>query len=264
MYKLLALDLDGTTLDSNYNIPDENIKAIKKLIENEVKVVIITGRMYAAVKPVLKKLNLKTPVACYNGAVIYDENGKCISFTPLEYRHQEVISSITGLKENNAVILFFKDEEVIAPFYDENVKEYEDRTHTKALIEPEVCRLKFPSTKIIFSSLNYDFINKIRDDFSEKLKDKVYITNSMKRYVEFLNIKISKGKALKKIAGIYNIALEDTVVIGDNNNDAEMFLDNVYKVAVENATDKLKEKADFITLSNNSAGVAYAVDKIFF
>ena len=85
----------------------------------------------------------------------------------------------------------------------------------------------------------------------------------MPRYIEYLNIEVSKGKAIEWLSKKLGIGLEDIVVMGDNNNDLEMFFPQVYKVAMQNASPLLKEKADLITSSNDEDGVAKALDKIF-
>jgi len=262
--KAIALDMDGTTLDSDFNLPEKNIVSIKKLQKAGIKVIIATGRIFEAAYPFYKKLKLDTPLICYNGAKIYDKSGNCIYSMDLSKHEVKKIISAGDFKNNGAVILFFCDDKVIAPFYDENVREYEERTRTKAVIIPDIAENPPDVAKIIFSSLNYDFLDSVAEKLRKTLGDRVYITNSMKRYIEFLNKNISKGKAIEFVSKKIGIPLEQFVVIGDNNNDLKMFLPQVFKVAVKNGTEELKKQADMITLTNDESGVSYAVEKIFF
>ena len=83
-----------------------------------------------------------------------------------------------------------------------------------------------------------------------------YIMDVMKEYV-------NKGEAIKKLCKYLNINTQEAIIFGDGLNDIEMFELDAYKVAMKNAKDKIKEMADFVTISNNEAGVAYKLNKIF-
>lgn len=81
-------------------------------------------------------------------------------------------------------------------------------------------------------------------------------------FCDIANIDSNKGIAVKKMLEILNIKKEETIAIGDDNNDLSMFEQVGYKVAVNNAIDIVKEKADEITLSNDEDGVAIFLDKL--
>ena len=83
-----------------------------------------------------------------------------------------------------------------------------------------------------------------------------YIMDIMKEYV-------NKGEAIKKLCKYLNLNTQEGIIFGDGLNDIEMFELDAYKVAMKNAKDKIKEMADFVTISNNEAGVAYKLNKIF-
>ncbi len=81
-------------------------------------------------------------------------------------------------------------------------------------------------------------------------------------FCDIANIDSNKGNAVKKLLKILKIAKDETIAIGDDNNDLSMFEQVGYKVAVDNAIDIVKEKADEITLSNDEDGVAVFLDKL--
>jgi len=263
MYELVALDLDGTTLSSDYKLSKKNIETVHKYSEKGIKFIIITGRTYDSAKPFAKSLSPDMPLTCYNGARIYDKDGKVIFSKELSKNHVDIVKELRVLRENNCTPLFFIDERLTVPWYDDNVKEYETRTLLKAKIDERLLEKEFISTKVIFSSPDYDFLQRLKKDLKDRIGKEVYITSSMSRYIEYLNIEVSKGKAIRWLSEKLGIRLEDIVVMGDNNNDLEMFFPEVYKVAMENASPLLKEKADRITSSNDEDGVARALDKIF-
>ena len=75
---------------------------------------------------------------------------------------------------------------------------------------------------------------------------------------------VSKGEAIKELCKYLNIDVSETVVFGDGLNDIEMFKTGGYTVAMGNAADEIKELADVVTKTNNEAGVAYELNKIFY
>ncbi len=263
MYKLVALDLDGTTLSSDYTLDQRNIDAVKKYVEKGIRFIIITGRIYDSAKPFAKRLSPDMPLVCYNGARIYESSGKVIFSKDLQKRHVDIVKDLKDLRANNCTPLFFIDEQLTVPWYDENVREYETRTLLKAKVDEDLLKKDFISTKVIFSSLNFEYLKELKQRLIKKAGEEVYITNSMPRYIEYLNKEVSKGVALKWLSSNLDVRLEDIVVMGDNNNDLEMFFPQVFKVAMANASSLLKQRADLVSSSNDEAGVAKALEKIF-
>ena len=96
---------------------------------------------------------------------------------------------------------------------------------------------------------------------SSKSIDEKFIDNST-IYFDIANIDSNKGNAVNKLLKILNIKKDETIAIGDDNNDLSMFEEVGYKVAVDNAIDIVKEKADEITLSNDEDGVAVFLEKL--
>ena len=71
--KLVVTDIDGTLMKMNGSLHQKTIGVVKKMSKQGVKVVIATGRMYNAARPVVEELGLDTPIICYQGAMIRDE-----------------------------------------------------------------------------------------------------------------------------------------------------------------------------------------------
>ena len=94
----------------------------------------------------------------------------------------------------------------------------------------------------------------------QELKDVNFFT-SLPTYLEFVGEGISKATALKVLGDYYNISPEEMIAIGDGHNDIPMITYAGLGIAMENAEEELKEKADFITLSNDCDGVGYAIKK---
>ena len=96
----------------------------------------------------------------------------------------------------------------------------------------------------------------IIDGYADKSLLDIKFKDDKTIFCDIANINSNKGIAVKRMLEILNIKKEETIAIGDDNNDLSMFEQVGYKVAVDNAIDIVKQKADEITLSNDEDGVA--------
>ena len=103
---------------------------------------------------------------------------------------------------------------------------------------------------------NVEIKNRHKSLLDDRFKDDNTI------FCDIANINSNKGNAVKKLLEILNIKKEETIAIGDDNNDLSMFEQVGRKVAMNNAIDLVKEKADEITLSNDEDGVAIYLEKL--
>lgn len=267
MIKLVAIDLDGTLFDKKKNVSNENIKAIKKCKENGIKIVIATGRPISGVLPLLEELDLTSNddyVITYNGAKVFNVGTNNIIFS----------STITGcdtkkiykesLRLNVNFHAFRKNEELITPKHnpyteiEATINHVEDHIFDPNLINDDDEFLKAMMVD------NEDNITKTIPLVSKYFVDNFSMVRSSKIFLEFLNKNTHKGHALTALANYLNIDIKDTMAIGDAGNDLPMILTSGIGVAMENAFPDIKEKADFITLSNENSGVAYAINKFIF
>ncbi|MGL5352779.1 MAG: HAD family hydrolase, partial [Clostridium sp.] len=109
--KALAIDLDGTLLNSDGLISDENLEALKLLIENNIEVIPVTGRPYMLVKNVFEKHDLKiNHVICSNGGVTYDGSGNKVSSFYMD--KEPGVKMLAYLEENNFPYAIFTDKRI--------------------------------------------------------------------------------------------------------------------------------------------------------
>ncbi|MGG0185824.1 Cof-type HAD-IIB family hydrolase [Bacillus rhizoplanae] len=277
---LIAIDLDGTLLNHQNEISEENIKAIQHAQENGIEVVISTGRAYFDVRKICEKTGLSTFVIGTNGATIHSKEGKRISATTIE--RNDVLSILQWLDERNYYYEVFTDTAIYAIrkereiFYNEiqRMKSENLDADMKELVEEAERQL---------DQFGYVFVEKYHDileqeeDFYNILVcsfDKKKLEDSWKQFEEFdgltvvssanHNIEItsknaSKGIALEKLASLTNRSLDRAMAIGDNNNDLSMFQKVKCSVAMGNAQDEIKEACTATTLKNDENGVAYAI-----
>ena len=264
MIKIVTIDLDGTLFDNVKNISKENIDAIKKCHELGVKIVIATGRPISGVLPVLNRLDLTTDkdyVIIYNGSKILNVGTKELIFS----------STINGktVKElyNESLRLgvnfhtFRKNEELITPKHNP----YTDVEKTINRIEDILTDINTIDDKDEFLKAmlvdNEDNLNRCEKEINPIFYNDYSMVRSAKIFLEFLNKDCDKGKALEALAHYLNIDMKDTMAIGDAGNDISMIKRAGIGVAMKNSFKEVIDIADFVTLSNEESGVAYALNK---
>lgn len=285
LYRLIVTDMDGTMLNSLSEIPEENLGAVKRAIDSGVEFAIVTGRPYASVKDLLKSSGLKCSVIGCNGAQVTDENGKLVR---AHYLNKESLLEIMRLASSRDLYYQIYDDHFI---YTRSriqmlkmLKNYSTKSIRKHItlrrILGGVRRLFFAEVKvegdlisfvserdigfykIQISSLSQDELNGMRDDL--KSVPGIDITSSSYFNIEIGPENVTKGTALAELARIKDIPREEIIAMGDNYNDMSMIEYAGCGVAMENAVPPLKDKADFITKSNDECGAAYAIEKLIF
>lgn len=270
-YKLVAIDCDNTLLDSKGFIPKENKKTIKYLQEKGVQFVIATGRNDILVADYIEELGIKAPVIGCNGASIRDlKTNQLYKFDPIS--HDALKSIFKYCTENKIDCKAFSMEkcyentpESLKEMFPDIIKSYAK----KLLYSLDFKYIKDLNTiigtdeiiKVVIVDNDYDFVVKTREALNKIPDIDAFLSARDCIDIEYKNV--SKGQGLKHYAELINIAQEDIVAIGDNENDISMIQYAGFGVAMENGEEKLKEIADYITCTNNEAGVSKALIKIF-
>ena len=284
MIKLIASDMDGTLLNHNHKIPKENVKLINYAKNQGIEFVVATGRAYYEALPALNEENINCDVISFNGGIVYDKNGNIISITPMMpkdlYYTIEILKSFDisyQLYTKNTIYTRSIETDINAYIdlirsngYDPDVEHLRAETQLKLdmgyITEVENIELflneeENPPIKIIAISNDISKLENATKLLSENTN--ISVTSSGANNIEIMHKNATKGEALKEIAKIYGINLENTVAIGDNLNDQAM-LDIVgYSVAMKNGNAILKEHAKYVTEKTNSeGGVADTIFKL--
>jgi len=270
MIRLVALDIDGTLLDSKDRLSKENREAIVKASEQGVAVVICTGRALDTI-----------PEELLDGTIRYaiTSNGARI----LDLRTGEVIASAYHRPESVDFILSeakkFYPEIVVEVFAEgsaHDAKEQYEVIESYGLGERHdkyVRRTRRPEEDIFkFGFENREQVENIclkfkdmelRNSFFKKMlmRDDFVSTASFVYNVEFGALDATKGNGIMKLCKVLGIDISETMGIGDGLNDMEMLRTVAFPVAMENAFDEIKAVAKYITSSNNESGVAKAINK---
>ncbi|WP_163651677.1 sugar-phosphatase [Listeria sp. PSOL-1] len=265
MYKLVAIDIDGTLLNDKHEITSEVKNAIQKAKALGVKIVLCTGRPLVGVQQYLSDLELREEgdyVISFNGAMVQDTFTKrVLSHLTLNYQD---LKEIYHFSESAKLHMHFFDEKTL---YTPNrhIGKYtvgEAYLTGAQLVFQEIENT--PTDLIMSKAMLIDEpdileagILKIPASFHQKY----HLVRSAPHYLEILNKEATKGNAVKQLAMSLGIERSEVMCIGDQENDTSMIAYAGLGVAMGNAIPEIKAKADFITASNNESGVAVAIQK---
>lgn len=257
--KLLALDIDGTILRKDYTMSERVKKTIRQAFISGIKVVLVTGRMHRAALPIIKELGLNTPILSYQGALAKkgDEElySKCIS----DGLCREIILE---LQKFDVQINLYLDDELYSQTDDFRVIEYcEKRGLNYKKVDSLLSLPDLTANKILAIGHGADDTTEVLMHLKKKFYNNIYVVKSMPIFCEITSSEVSKGRAISYLAEQWGVPMENTMAIGDQDNDIELLKVVELKVAMGNATESLKQVADFVTDSVEEDGVATAIEK---
>ncbi|MDO5717892.1 MAG: Cof-type HAD-IIB family hydrolase [Tissierellia bacterium] len=267
-YKLLALDIDGTTLNDDGIISEENIEYISKIIESGIKVTLISGRCQYTLSKIAKQLNLNGYMSALNGNIIFNlDDEKVVAEHVID---ENILMNLLNISQDTDSMLavFIGDYTYVESVDDPIAVDFQKFTEIPFvetgnmidyLIEND---LTHKVNKIAFVD-DYEKLKKLRDKIPEELSESLSQVFSLPICLEIFNNKIGKGSALREIANLYDIDRSQIIAIGDGENDIDMLKYAGKGIATENCMSLVKYHADEITVSNNDHAVARVIQKYF-
>lgn len=268
-YKLVALDMDGTVLNSQKKISPRTLTAINELSKRGIYVVVGTGRDLAELSDYRADFNFMNYGILMSGGLIYDFfNDAPIKIHGLD---EETIFKLIdfGLAEQAMIHLHTVKNSIAREVDIQNMAAFGMGIYQSMF--DRIC-MRYTDAKEFVRThpgevvkVNLYHRNKTsRDKNSARIKP----LNLSISFAEAFNLEMSpanitKGSGLRELCDFLNIDLAETVAIGDAPNDIEILQTAGLAVAMGNAKEEIKRLADFVTLDNDNDGVAAAVEKIF-
>ena len=262
--KLICIDIDGTLLNDAKEVLPEVKEAVKRQYEKGRKIALVSGRMPCAVSQVEKQLEMDCIKVCNAGTFIIVD-GLCVKEEVMPAHVMRELYADIAEKHHVPLWIFqgygwyvtrtdcFVEKETDIIKYQPDVVNPYDLAESwdKAGIKPNkfLIAAKEKKTGEIQAEL-------------EQWKNRTFdVARSSGNYLEIFPKNVDKGKAVASLCDFLNISTENVVAIGDHELDIPMIETAGIGIAMGNAIEALKEKADFVTLANNEAGVAYALNK---
>lgn len=275
--KLIALDMDGTLFNYQGEISEKDRETLKRATKAGVAVAVATGRSYIELPiELLYEIGVRYAITGNGSAVYKLPNMECVFSDCLDM--DIVLEILEELKKLDVYYDVYVEGRVYRP---KNVEH-----NIRKMDMPESVQEMVENTRIVVDDLT-EFVKgcgkqveKVTINFA-LLEDGTYLdkertTEILDRYPqiqylcggfhnwEFTKNGVTKGTGLKFLAQCIGAAMDQTMACGDSENDLYMLKEAHVAVAMENATEEVKKVSDFVTLSNEESGVAYAVEKFVF
>jgi hypothetical protein len=270
--KLLAVDIDGTLLDSKYKITSATREAISKAVRQGVIVTLVTGRRFLIARPFAVELGLTTPLILHNGALIKDVHTLEVwHYDPLE---QPPARQVIELAREHEIDIICSDdphgpgrlvaERISAD--NQPLERYLSHAPEPPMIVADLCRY-----------VDHDVINMMTVDrflkaerFAEALlseigmKVKILKTAYPERDMTVLDVMArdcTKAKALDVLVRRFNLTPAEVMAVGDNQNDLDMLEYAGLGIVMGNADEEIKKLGYYVTASNEDNGLALAISE---
>ena len=259
-YKLMAVDIDGTLLNSKGELTEKTKEAIRLGVQNGLIFTIATGRPVQGVEYLNRALGLDLPFITYNGAmVVMGRSGKILYEQRLSFEDSRDIIEL-GKKYSTAQMIWVNNG-LFVTIMDERADRYKRIGRVEPVLAENTDELiKNGTTKVLWYD-EVENIEKYQSEAGKVLKDTVVYHTSQPYFLEFVDKNASKAIAMEKLGEHYGIKRSEMIAVGDGYNDLSMIEYAGLGVAMENSPGELKEKADYVTLSNDEDGVAHVIDQ---
>ena len=258
MYKLVAVDLDGTLLDSSRQVSARNRQAIKDMLDAGRIFSISTGRPLQGITTFIDMIGADLPVIIYNGAMAITSKTKTILHEcAMEGAPAEAV--VRFGREHGTNVFVYAGGELYVAEINQPVKDYMKVIGIAPNVTHDLSKIAAKGvTKVLFRDTP-DKIAALQNAIKPHFEGKVNYFTSWPNLLEFVNINTSKGVAMQKIGEHYGIAQTEMMAIGDSYNDADMIRYAALGVAMGNAPQQIKDIADAVTSTNDEDGVAEAI-----
>jgi Cof subfamily protein (haloacid dehalogenase superfamily) len=262
-YKLLAVDIDGTLCMPGQEIPMEVVESLKKCVNSNILVVPSTGKKFTSIQTLCERIGIEGPVITCNGAIAIVAKTQKILFS--HFLSKTLYSTIISTLEND-------ERTSIAVFTEHDIVCTSVNFASRALRS-----IGEPTTRFVYSLLNLSSENvakvlvavedpkalrSVYDFYSHKYAQDCSVTITGDKFVEFMSLNVSKGKALLNIAKSNGIMRQNIACIGDSDNDLSMFEVAGLSIAVANATPAVLQAADMVVPTASERGVVDAINNL--
>ncbi len=261
MIRLIALDLDGTLLNSALKLSERNGEAVRRALDKGVKVILATSRWFGLARRTADRLGIDAPLVCSNGALVRrPTDGEEILHLRLD---QEVAREVTALGDERGWEMFSTIED--ATFM---------RTRPGVIPEnlpgglrisdrqaDEVARGQ-PTAILVFGQQAVEEISqRLLPTYDSRAKFSLNRPVNLPHYVVLTHPEADKASALEMVCRQMDVALSDVMAMGDSESDLAMLRLVGLGIAMANSPDEVRRAAVHIAPSNDADGVAWAIER---
>ncbi len=259
-YRLLVADIDGTLVNAQREITTPVRAAVAAAQARGVRVCLATGRIWPSARQYIEGLGADPPAILYNGGLVFDfASGEVWFRTTLPMQHARDV--LTILRHHPAVQPhLYVDDRVYIPDMNETTAIYQRKDSVRTEPVGDLATwLRVDPMKILIIGERPALEAVVRD--IDRLPYRVNHVFSEVIYLEILPPGINKGAALRAMAARLEVPPEEIIAVGDNLNDLAMIEYAGVGVAMANAPEVLRARAQFVAPSNDDHGLEAVIER---
>lgn len=265
IFRAVFCDIDGTLLDTSHKVRPATAKAIQTLHAGGVPFIPVSARSPCGILPIQRELGITGPIVCYSGALVVDEKGRSVHSLAVETsRAVEIKRRVRELWPNAVSTVYAHGDWFVDDNTDPRIVLEEKITGVVATqVSPDALSEKTTEAHKIFCVGSPDEILAMEETLARENSD-LAVLKSDPRFLEIMHGNATKANALKYLCQAMRLSPADVVAFGDNFNDVDMLEAAGLGVAMGNAPDYVKSRADLVTADNDQEGVLLALNSLNF
>jgi Cof subfamily protein (haloacid dehalogenase superfamily) len=212
------------------------------MVRAGITVVACTGRPFPGALPWVKRLGLETPIVCYQGAQIRDQNGEMTLDHGIE--HDLAMEVIRFARERDVHVQAYSNDDLLVERDRPEAHEYADHAGMPIHVVGDLDRAMGPTTPKLVMVAKSEMLETLLPEVRRRWQGRLNAATSMPTYLEFTSIESDKAKALAFVCEKLGIAQSETVAVGDGRNDVSMISWAGLGVAVEGSEPEVIAAAD--------------------
>ena len=252
--KIIFSDIDGTFLTNNHEVTEKTQTAVKNLLAENKKFVLVSARMPEAIYPITEKIGVKIPIISYSGGLVLTEDEKILYDKKISPDATKNI--LRELKNYSDIsINYYSGRNWFVEKIDDRVQREmkitsatAETSNFSALMEKNI----LPNKILIMTEP--EICAKMESELGKKFSD-LNVVRSSKILLEIMDKTVSKAQGIEILLKHFNFGVENALAFGDNYNDVEMLKFVGCGVAMDNAPQDVKNFADDVTDSNEADGI---------
>lgn len=262
-YKMVCTDIDGTLINTSHTLSQKTKNTVKKAVEEGVVFTLVSARPPEGMFYLNEEIGIEEYIVSFGGSLILKKGQEPLYADVLDT--EQVMEVYEMSRKTNLNLSIYEGERLFVESIDWRV----ELEHKIARAVPEIADFQelfqrgIRPCKLLYLGEPeeiQDFMRQAQERFQGRLN----IYTSKPDYLEVCPLTSTKMGGIERLAEHYGIAREEIIAIGDQFNDLSMIEQAGLGIAMGNAPDGVKKKADFVTLDNDQDGVAYAIEKFIF
>ena len=260
-YTLIALDIDGTIRTPEHPLSDRTRRTLDRVRDTGAVVTVATGRIFQSARRASAELDLRSPIASFQGAHIGDPfTGEVLWHRPLT--EDMTLSALDALEGSDHEVLSYVGDDIYTTRMTPLAKAYGDRNGIGVYLVDDLreTAAQMPTRLVAFGE--EEATRSLEIDLQTRFGSGLYVTRSLPTFCEILHPESGKEKALDKLCALLGSRREEVVVFGNGYNDVPMIEWASLGVAVKGGVPDAVSAADRVAQSIEEDGVAQVLEEL--